>query len=291
MTDTPSKFSFNDFLMFLSLLKARKMIANNLYPRSKENIELVKEDFYHAVRPVFLKFLPIVDKESVERTFSREEIFGMQEYGCLPRKWNIHHQKSVAWGGCNFNPIYAAEIKNIPLTKEQEKECERNVEHFNSYILRFQLTNFLENAQRKGKLTKAFYNLFNGVLIVLPRELHKRLEREFMDVQKVIPPTAEKDPNDTLPPRVQILYPIWDQFIYLGDSFGETNPNELHYKKGVRKPSKKGKMIFDIVEKNPDRDEKKGLRKEFHQAEKISKRKKNLLRQKAEMFDDFEYDD
>ena len=49
--------------------------------------------------------------------------------------------------------------------------------------------------------------------------------------------------------------------------------------------------FYDVVERTIDKDEKKNRRREFYWPQKVSKKKRNYLRQKAENFYDFQHGD
>ncbi|MBP5534183.1 MAG: hypothetical protein J6Y03_01590 [Alphaproteobacteria bacterium] len=217
----------------------------------------------------------------------------MQNYSTLPKRneWNIHHQKPLLWGGSNLNPKFLLEAMKLSLTPEQEEECKANIKYPDFLMMRFKLTNYIEREAKKGHLEKAFCDLFKGVLILLPKDLHDELEENYIKPQeKSLPSVEERDPNSEVP-QVLISYPTWDQFIYQGKNFDAINPNELHYKKGYRKQKKRAKLFYDVVERTIDKDEKKNRRREFYWPQKVSKKKRNYLRQKAENFYDFQHGD
>ena len=109
----------------------------------------------------------------------------MRHYRSKPEGWNIHHQKSLSWGGRNLNLDLIDEIEKYSLTEEQQEifdvefqkilEEERiplsdnnpeiinqRAECRNILIFRFQLDNYLDDAQKKNKLETTFCRLFKG---------------------------------------------------------------------------------------------------------------------------------
>lgn len=293
MTNIIPNISRKDLFKFTLSVGAKKIEEEFLRKRKADNRKKARDEFYYAIRPVFLKFLPVVDEETVRRFFSEKEIFGMQNYSTLPKRneWNIHHQKPLLWGGSNLNPKFLLEAMKLSLTPEQEEECKANIKYPDFLMMRFKLTNYIEREAKKGHLEKAFCDLFKGVLILLPKDLHDELEENYIKPQeKSLPSVEERDPNSEVP-QVLISYPTWDQFIYQGKNFDAINPNELHYKKGYRKQKKRAKLFYDVVERTIDKDEKKNRRREFYWPQKVSKKKRNYLRQKAENFYDFQHGD
>ena len=177
---------------------------------------LRRKNFHHAVQKAFVKYLYLIDRQTIKKLFNNEEILAMQ-LGELSSNWTVHHQKSIFWTGKNFNSKFEQQIYQTPLTRTQEKKCKKQ-EHSEELRLRFQLENFLQNALRKGHLKRTFLELFNGYLILLPKDLHRKLEDDYLQPQQQqAKEDEEKDPSNTF--KYEISYPVWDQLIYHGQHF------------------------------------------------------------------------
>ncbi|MBO5997884.1 MAG: hypothetical protein J6P93_05105, partial [Alphaproteobacteria bacterium] len=125
MADIIPDYNNEEFWKCCFDLKVSRIEADDLRPRGKETVKSLRREFYYAVRPIFLKYIPIVEKDYMEKTFTREQIETMRRYNSTPEGWNIHHQKSLAWGGRSFEPDYADEIRKYPLTPEQEEKFDK----------------------------------------------------------------------------------------------------------------------------------------------------------------------
>ena len=198
----------------------------DFFRKKESRIELRKE-FAYAVRPIFLKYLPIVDEKTVKALFSEDNIATLKR-GFVPQDWSVHHQKPLAWGGRSFNREILSEIEKMPLTEEQEKDCQNNIyAHF--IKLKYQMDNFLKKAHHNGSLERVFIRLFKNHLILLPHKLHSHLEKNYLMPQiSYISDLKSKEENiekkEVLAP---LSYILWDQFIYQGKHFTLAQENRI----------------------------------------------------------------
>ncbi|MBE6449826.1 MAG: hypothetical protein E7013_03945 [Alphaproteobacteria bacterium] len=203
-------------VMFSFSLNANEVRIDMDYPRPKEKIAELRQEFHHGIRPIFLKYLPLADPKAVSEKFSQEEQKLLLS-GKVPPGWSVHHQKSLSWGGQSFNVDLLEEIERIPLTPEQIQICERalNTEKTRRH---FQIENFLQNAIRKKTFPKAFRALFKNYLILLPQEIHEKLEKEYLKVQRDIGFSIKTENKDTpeLALKLPLSFPLWDQYILGG---------------------------------------------------------------------------
>ena len=307
MDSVTPKFSTEDFLKCVMDLKARRIQHEDSHPRAKETIRSMRREFYYAVRHVFLEYLPLVDKENMEKIFSQSQLDVMRKYKSTPEKWNVHHQKSISWGGRNFNPELLEDIKKYPLTEEQKKSFDKelaiileDIKNFtfpeevinedkdflecsNILTLRFQMYNYLKDAQAQNKLEKTFCKLFKGFLILLPKEKHDKLE-SFIKLQKsALAPVTEGRAFFDKPPCVRIHYPVWDQIVYGGTTFKEIIQKEITANKNATRKNKEFRRskLIKLENKESKRDLKKEVRSEFFKPYKASRSKKKRLREKA----------
>ena len=186
------------------------------HPLPKRKRLLRRQKFHRSIQKVFVKYLYLVDSQSIKKFFNQKEILALQ-LGELPSEWTVHHQKSIFWGGTNFNPAFEQKIYQTPLTKTQENKCKKQ-RNSDELKLRFQLENFLQNALKKGHLKRTFLDLFKGYLIVLPIDIHRKLEDDYLKPQQTHAEQDEKnDPSNTF--KYEISYPTWHQLIYHGQDF------------------------------------------------------------------------
>ena len=317
MADITPDFDNKEFWNCCFDLKASRIEADDLRPRGKETVKSLRREFYYAVRHIFLKYLPLVERDYMEKTFSQGQIETMRYYNSTPEGWNIHHQKSLSWGGRSFDPDYADEIRRYPLTTEQEekfgKEFEKileeeakyftfegNIEESKEYAecrnllkFRFQMDNYLAEAQAKNKLESAFCRLFKGFLILLPKEKHDNLET-FIEAQKAALATSVNNGRERqeIPPSVRITYPVWNQLVYGGNSFKDFTFKEMDTAKAnSTKKSKEFRMskLNKLVKKENKRDQKKKVKGAYCEPYRRSRHQLKDRIEKLKKNDDYEY--
>ncbi|MBE6449825.1 MAG: hypothetical protein E7013_03940 [Alphaproteobacteria bacterium] len=208
------------------------------HPLPKRKRVLRRKKFHRSIQKVFVKYLYLVDSQSIRKFFNQKEILALQ-LGELPSNWTVHHQKSIFWGGTNFNPKFEQQIYQTPLTKTQENKCKKQ-QNAEELKLRFQLENFLQNALKKGHLKRTFLELFKGYLIALPIDIHRKLEDDYLKPQEA-QATQDEETNPSNTFKYEISYPIWNQLIYHGQDFSKKKPPQTIGKHKIKDTQEKNK--------------------------------------------------
>lgn len=212
-----------DMLKFCLSVGAARMRTSFELPRKYQTLRNIRKQFLSAVRPIFLKYLPFVDPDSVNAQFNGHEISSLKQ-GHTPSGWNIHHQKPLNWGGRNFNREMEDKIGKVKLTPAQEK-----IVSYDSLPalkrLYFQLDNHLSEAQKNNRLENEFTNLFLNFLILLPIDVHEKLERDFIAIQHEQNISAKLEQTNSLEEKVALplFYPVWSNFMLNGKHFSIAN--------------------------------------------------------------------
>ena len=227
MADTYSKLLFFKLLKFSFTLKANEIRTDMDFFRTRESRIELRKEFTHCIRPIFLKYLLQVDKETMDKYFTDEDKARILA-GFVPKGWSVHHQKPLSWGGRSFNPDMEEKIEKTPLTPEQEAEC-INCPYEKDLRLRYKIDNLLKQAQRKGQLERTFIKLFKHYLILMPHSVHSHLEDNYLTPQAEHITQLKKHHPDSeerivLAPLSHIL---WDQLVYQGKSFTLAKPTKI----------------------------------------------------------------
>lgn len=143
----------------------------------------IRNEFNHAVRPIFLKYLTKVESQFISTHFSEESQNKMKQ-GYLPVGWTVHHQKAISCGGLNMTKEYDQRIRKMALTKEEMVLLPEDPEEKDNYILACQLNRYLSMKEKSGLLKSTFHKMFQRHLILLPQDLHMALEEAFLTPQK-----------------------------------------------------------------------------------------------------------
>ena len=193
-----------------------KLKTEPAYFAEAKSVHIERHKFMRGVRHVFLKYLPLVDTESFLALFTEKQRI-MIKMGNVPTGWNIHHQKSLQWGGRNFNPALIQAVYQTKLTEEQKQRCE-NSQGGKYFEEAFLLDNFLTQAQQQNRLKETFLKLFNGYLILLPVDAHECLELKFLQPQAHKFQKIKKF-KPSLAETYKFSYPVWNQIILWGQTF------------------------------------------------------------------------
>ncbi len=200
------------------------------FPRKSTTIKRHREEFGVAIKPIFLKYLPIVDPSSVQKIFSKAQIEELKK-GRSPMNWNVHHQKPLILGGRNFEPYFEDKIRSQKLSEAQQKEVDK-AEFPELKTLYFQLDNYLQKSLSQKRLEKDFSYLFRGHLILIPISVHEKFETEFLQPQQTAgfaQAIILKDEEDEVDAAVKqpLFYFVWARFIYGGKEFPFINYSPL----------------------------------------------------------------
>lgn len=192
--------------------------TETVFPADPKRVKQKRHNFNDGIRSVSLKYLRNVDSESFFMLFGEKQR-NMIEMGFSPTGWTVHHQKSLFWGGHNFNPALKGAVYQTKLTKPQLKKIKQGPRCFKEAFL---LDNFLKEAQKKNCLKKTFLELFQGYLILLPADAHQSLEKNFLQPQ-IDPVQQERDKGSFSHLKTyEIAYPAWKQIILWGQTFERT---------------------------------------------------------------------
>lgn len=227
MADNYSKLLFFKLLNFSFTLKANEIRTDMDFFRTRESRIKLRKEFVHCIRPIFLKYLLQVDKETMDKHFTDEDKARILA-GFVPKGWSVHHQKPLSWGGRSFNPEMEEKINKTPLTPEQEVEC-ADCPYETDLRLRYKIDNLLKKAQRKGHLKRTFIKLFKHYLILMPHSVHANFEDNYL-MPQVDYISQLKNDHQNIDERVvlaPLTYTLWDQFVYQGKSFTLAKPTKI----------------------------------------------------------------
>ncbi|MBO5998006.1 MAG: hypothetical protein J6P93_05735, partial [Alphaproteobacteria bacterium] len=144
----------------------------------------------------------------------------------------------------------------------------------NLLTFRFQMDNYLAEAQSRNKLEPAFCRLFKGFLILLPKEKHDNLET-FIEAQKSALATSVDNGRERqeIAPTVRISYPVWNQLVYGGNSYKDFVYKEMDTAKAsTPKKSKEFRMskLNKLLKKENKRDQKKKIKSDYYKPYKVA---------------------
>ena len=92
--------------------------------------------------------------------------------------FDIHHVLGINIGGTNYDPKFIEEINQVFLSKREMKGLSHNTNE--PAIFKKKLEHFLEMKEEQGQLKKTFENLFAGHLVLIPKALHEKLEKQLI---------------------------------------------------------------------------------------------------------------
>ena len=142
-----------NILKFAVENKAYTFEKIQLFPRSHEDRDKLREEFMSVFRPLFFKYLPYADPYSVKRIFNKEEISSLHK-GFPPAGWQLHHQQGLLWGGRNASEKTVGKIMKMPLP-EQVAQNEKNFSDLT--LLKIKVTNYLRSSMENNNIRAALF--------------------------------------------------------------------------------------------------------------------------------------
>ncbi len=219
-----------DILKFAIENKAYTFEKIQLFPRSHEDRDKLREEFLGIFRPLFFKYLPYADPHSVKRIFNKEEIDSLRK-GFPPTGWQLHHQQGLLWGGRNASEKTVDKIMQMPLP-EQVVQNEKNFSDLT--LLRIKVTNYLRANLNDGNIRAAFIRLFGYHLVLLPQKVHKRVEDAIKLQEQAFYANKEnycehRHPSFLKEPTLFIIK--WNTLIYGGDCYAQGRVKQKEFVK------------------------------------------------------------
>ena len=135
-----------------------------------------RDEFGLAIRSTFLRYLIKVESREMKRLFTESELHDLS-CGSIDN-FNIHHIRGINIGGKNYNPKFTTPIGQIFLPDREVKGLSHRVYPF--IVFKRRLERFLREKEERGQLKKTFENLFAGHLVLMPKALHEKLERQLI---------------------------------------------------------------------------------------------------------------
>jgi len=167
---------------------------------SEVSRQRMRDEFGLAIRSIFLRYLIKVESREMRRLFTQAELHDLS-CGSIDN-FNIHHIRGINIGGTNYNPKFTTAISRIFLPNRDVSGLPHRVYPF--IVFRRRLERFLQEKEERGQLRKTFENLFAGHLVLMPKALHEKLERQLI-YPSIVAADEARDKKILLPYTTQLF--------------------------------------------------------------------------------------